>query len=380
MQKRKKIAILCNFPVWIIEPSLSNPGGHYAVWLIPLVEGLAMQDEYEIHWITLYKCNRKTPIKFQYNNQHFHVIPCGSRTLALYTAYIRDRLKIRKELLEIQPDLIHSWGTESVYGICSRSFADKAKWLHTVQGLLKTYMKLGPMPRFQRHHSIFEPGVLINAPYITTESVWAAEKVKEIAPNARPIIWDYAVEDRFQTTERHLSPRPTCLFCGNDAPIKNISTLIKAFSAPELAEIELILAGPTKEANPNLPPNIIALGRQSRDNVVKLLSRTWCLIHPSKADTGPTAVKEARVMGVPVILTTACGAKQYIQEAVNGHIVDPMDIQGIIRGVLHVTSDSQTNLHMGQYMQQACKEKLSSQNMVNELLSIYRKILSDGDK
>ncbi|MBQ3218421.1 MAG: glycosyltransferase family 4 protein [Akkermansia sp.] len=377
MKKRKKIAILCDFPVWIIEPSLNNPGRHYAVWLIPLAEELAMQDEYEVHWLTLYKCHRSSPIRFRYKNQHFHVIPCGSRTLALYTAYIRDRFIIRKELRAIQPDLLHSWGTENVYGICAKSYANKAKWLHTVQGLLKTYMKLGPMPRFQRHHSIFEPGVLRNAPYLTTESSWASEMVREIAPNAQPIIWDYAVENRFQTCKRNLSQSPTCLFCGNDLPIKNIDALIKAFSSPELSGIELILAGPTKEKHPNLPPNIIALGRQSRENVVNLLSKTWCLIHPSKADTGPTAVKEARVMGIPVILTTNCGAKQYVVHGKSGYVIPAHDSEALAQAVLEITRSRENALAMGAYDQTRCREALSANTMSRELLRLYSAILAE---
>lgn len=373
--RKQKIAILSNFPVWLFNDEIPASPGHYAVWLPPLVKAFTEYRNFEIHWVTLSKSIKK-PNRFVYKEQHFHVLPCASRTLGLYTLYIQDRFNIYKELKKISPELIHSWGTESVYGLCGKDYSHNCVWVHSVQGLLKSYIERGPMPRFFRHHSIYEAGVLRACNHITTESPWAAERVKDIASLAEPTIFEYAVEERFFNQTRQLAEIPTCLYCGTNTPIKNLQCAISAFSSSALSHVKLELAGVEPGIIRNLPPNIVPLGRISRDQVVEKLAKTWCLVHPSKADTGPTAAKEARVMGVPVILTTECGSKQYVEPGKSGYIISPDDIKSLIAGVLDITSSKERCLQMGAYNQLRCREKLSIQKMIATLDTIYKEALS----
>ena len=126
---------------------------------------------------------------------------------------------------------------------------------------------------------------------------------------------------------------------------------------------------------PGLPGNVVPLGRISRDEVVQKLSQTWCLVHPSKADTGPTAAKEARVMGVPVIISDQCGSQQYIEQGKSGYIIAPTDVNSLVQGVLEITSSKERSISMGQYGQSKCRESLSAATMINRLLEIYGNLL-----
>ena len=369
---KKIIAILCNFPAWLLIDTVSKCHGHYAVWLKALYDSYPRNAPYELHWLSL---NKDIPraICHSDGNQHFHIIPRSKQTIGLYTAYLADRLRISKELRNINPDLLHTWGTEDCYGLCGKDF--NGKWIHSVQGLLKAYMERGPMPRFFRHHSIYEPGVLRACKHITTESPWAAERVRDIAPLASPYLFEYAVEERFFHQERVLAASPTCLYCGTNTPIKNLGCALAAFSRPELAHVKFELAGVEPGSIPDLPENVIPLGRISRDEVVQKLSQTWCLVHPSKADTGPTAAKEARVMGVPVIISDQCGSQQYIEEGKSGYIIAPTDVNSLVQGVLDITSSKERSISMGQYGQSKCRKSLSAATMINRLLEIYANLL-----
>ncbi len=367
------IAILCNFPAWLISESVPNFPGHYAVWLKALYDSYPEDGPYELHWISLNK-ETSAPVRFTARAQHFHVLPRVRKTIGLYTAYMADRSRIAKELRDINPDLLHTWGTEDCFGLCGKDF--KGKWLHSVQGLLKAYMERGSMPRFFRHHSVYEPGVLRACKHITTESPWAADRVRDIVPDAQPIPFEYAVEERFFSLERQLTESPTCLYCGTNTPIKNLECAIAAFSRPELSHVRLELAGVEPGNIPGLPENIIPLGRISRDEVVQKLSQTWCLVHPSKADTGPTAAKEARVMGVPVIISDQCGSKQYVDEGKSGYIISPTDVDALVRGVLDITSSPERCLSMGGHGQEQCRQALSAQTMVNRLIELYQQVLT----
>ena len=199
----KKVAIISNFPAWLVNKDVPVRQGHYPVWLMPLYDSFHHCADYEIHWLTLSR-NIKSPIRFTKGNQYFHILPCGSRTIGLYTMYIADRLRMFRELSSISPDLIHSWGTENCFGLCAYDYRKRTKWLHSVQGLLKAYMQLGEMSRFHRHQSAYEPRVLRSADFITAESPWSADKVRETAPDANILVWDYAVESRFFHVLLHL--------------------------------------------------------------------------------------------------------------------------------------------------------------------------------
>ena len=342
MSMRKKIAILCNFPAWLVSEEVPSFNGHYAVWLKALYDSFAKESHYEIHWVSLNKDISKA-VRFSSGGQFFHILPRGKKTFGLYTAYAVERFRIATELRHIEPDLVHSWGTEDCYGLSGSDF--KGRWLHSVQGLLKAYMERGPMPRFFRHHSIYEPIVLRSCKHITTESPWAAERVRDIAPQATPLQFEYAVEERFFSEKRQLRETPTCLYCGNFTPLKNLQLAITTFSQPELSHIKLELAGVEAGSIPDLPPNIIPLGRISRDDVVQKLAQTWCLVHPSKADTGP------------------------------GYVIHPDDVDALITRVLDITSSRERSLQMGSYNQERCRASLSSENMVKSINEIYEKTL-----
>ncbi len=373
VKKRPVIAILANFPVWLIAPSLPTFRGHYAVWLWSLFQAFAHQDAFDIHWVTLSKDVKKT-LTLEEKGQHFHILPRTRKKIGLYTFYLHDRRQVARELRTIQPDLVHSWGTEDCYGLCARDFGGNK--LHSVQGILKACLARGELATFMRHHSLYEPLVLRSIPHLTTESPWAAERVREIAPQARPQLLEYAVEERFFQIERKLTPFPSCLYAGSDTPLKNVDTLIQAFSDPELSHVTLWLAGVSPETRPGLPSNIKALGRVSREKMTELMSSAWCLAHASLIDTGPTVVKEARVAGLPVILTTECGSKRYVEEGKSGFIISPFDKAALIQNILTVTSHREIALKMGAYHRDDCRHALSTETMKNRLLELYQHLLS----
>lgn len=371
--QRPRIAILCNFPIWIAKHDFPVFNGHYATWLPSLYQAFEYcADSFEIHWVILSQI-LKHPLRFTSKKQHFHVLPRTKKTIGLYTLYLSDRRRIAQELTSINPNIVHTWGTEDCYGLCGKDF--KGLWLHSVQGLLTAYKQRGHLSRFERHHAIYEKTVLRVCDHITTESPWAADRVREISPISEPMLWDYAVEDRFYNIERNISETPTCLYCGSDTPIKNVDCLIRAFSDSRLSHVKLKLAGVSELQRKNLPKNIIPLGRISRDEIATQMSEAWCLVHPSKADTGPTALKEARVVGLPCIVTTECGAKQYVEHGKSGFIMQCNDSEALIKHVLFLTQNRETALNMGMYKQQQCKDFLSKTRMYCQLKQIYHQML-----
>ena len=372
MQKKPRIAILGDFPIGNVCEAYAVRNAFYPTWLLNLHKAFVACHDFDIHWIVVDKNCRKSA-QVAVENQTFHILPGTGLTVGLYTAYIYNRWQISRCLKKIKPDIFHAWGTERFFGLAAKDF--KGKSILSVQGLLTLCCKRAKMSPFEQKNRFYEKGVLRSVDYITTESPWARERVMELAPKANITLCDYAVEPAFFSLKRQLTEEPTCLISSSMAPIKNIPLAIEAFSAPALSHIKLYMAGVAKDRFPNLPPNVIPLGRISREDLIAHLSKTWCLIHPSLADTGPTSVKEARVAGVPVILTTECGAKQYVEHGKSGYIITPKDTQSLIDAVLSVTASQQTSLDMGAFEAERCRKALSGDSMYASFTELYHKVL-----
>lgn len=377
MNRKPRIVILGDIPVWLINEEIPRPQGHYAVWLTALSEALSKYDvPYDIHWITFCKGVAKSR-EFESAGQQFHILPGGSLALAQRTHYAWDRWRVKRLLAVLKPDIVHAWGTESRYAVCAAGAA--CKKLLSMQGILTAYNERCPLGPHLRRQARAEKSLLPLFDVVTSESLWGCERCRLIAPAARILRWEYAAETRFFEHNRHPQATPMCLMAGTDTPIKNVQTVLQAFSSPELAHVQLCLAGVSPETHPDLPPNIHALGRVSRERIVELLQQTWALVHPSLADTSPNIVKEARVMGVPVVTSHDCGGAQYVEEGKSGFVIPAKDANALIQSVLTMTADRETSLRMGEWGRTECRSLLSRETMVKRLTDIYAAMLQNRE-
>lgn len=370
----KRIAIIGDLPLWEASehPVPDANAWHYCVWLSALAAALSLQNDFDIHWIIPSRNIYRRRV-VEARSQTFHLLPKARLTIGQYTGYLFDSLVIQREIAVIKPDLVHSWGTENSYSLAA--VYSRTRKLISIQGLLKAYAERARLSRFERLQALYEPFTIRRFEHITTESPWATARVRDIIPSASPFHLEYAVEERFFNMYRLQTAEPTCLYAGTNVPVKNLPTLIRVFSDPALAHVQLRLAGVLPEEYPNLPANIHPLGRLNRDAMAQQLSQAWALVHPSLADTGPTIAKEARVMGLPVMLTTDCGSQQHVEEGKSGFVVAPYDITAMKESVLRMTESAETALAMGRHGQAECRQKLSAATMINTLLGIYREIL-----
>ena len=373
MPERPVVAILCDFPYWLVNNDLPAQGGHYAVWLLALHEALRESDEFDIHWITLTKAVSRVT-RFSSANQHFHLIPRGSRIIGLCSAYAVDRWRLARELKVIRPDLLHTWGTEDCYALAGTDF--RGQKLLSMQGVLTAYQERARLPRFQQVQSLYEKYAVRFYQHITAESQWAADRTKEIAPQADMQLFEYAPNEVFFRMKRMPSTTPTCFLAGTDTPVKNVASAIRAFSRPELAHVTLFMAGIEPANHPDIPSNIVALGRISQVEIAEYLTSCWALIHPSLADSCPNIVKEARAMGIPAVVTTECGAKQYILHGQSGYVIPPNDDEALVQAVLSMTRAQEDSLRMGAFDCERCREALSRQTMTRRLCELYRGLLA----
>jgi glycosyltransferase involved in cell wall biosynthesis len=375
-----RVVLAADFPVHHLPGMEGGATGHHATWLPPLAEEFSRATGFDFHWII---CTKQVSAhrEIHFLNQTFHLIPRGKLSLEILTRFHRERRLIAGLAAKLKPDLFHGWGTEQGYALAANDFGPAS--LISLQGILTAYRKAAALPLLTRIQSATERAVLSKAHHLTVESPWGAEKLRHLAPHARIDLLEYGADPACFEIQRILPPshgatpftRPTAVFLGSLTRLKGIDTLLAAFSDPRLSGVDLEIYGAENPEFPQRgrPPNIRFLGHRPRAEALAALARAWCLVHPTRADTSPNTVKEARVIGLPVITTPEGGQTQYVTHGKSGYIHPAGDTEGLIQGVLAATADRETSLRMGSHGQDTCRQLLSPARTAEQLLKIYQR-------
>jgi glycosyltransferase involved in cell wall biosynthesis len=385
-----RIALLADFPVHKLPGFEGRQAGHHATWLPPLARELESRaSDLDLHWITCTKeVESHTTLKAW--NQTFHLLPRYKLSIEILTGFMRERSLIARVLQEIRPDIVHAWGTEQGYAYAANGFSGTS--LISLQGILQAYCKAAAMPWLTRAQAFHESQVLRQAKHLTVESPWGKSQLHHLAAQAHIDLLEYGVNPacfekhraghweqrgaRQETNSPDASSGPVALFVGSISRLKGVDTLLSAFSDPRLQHVQLLLLGrgDSKLENIKHPPNIQFLGHRATSEVWACMAKASCMVHPTRADTSPNCVKEARVIGLPVITTPNGGQTQYVEHGKSGFIHAAGDIEGLIQGVLTVTASKETSINMGKHGQAECRAALTPATTANRLLEIYQRL------
>lgn len=123
-------------------------------------------------------------------------------------------------------------------------------------------------------------------------------------------------------------------------PKKNLISALEAYSLYRRStanprQLHLCGSGPLeydlrqKVADLGLEEHVVFHGYLQSNGVAKVLARTLALILPSIEEQFGLVVIEAQAMGLPVILSDACGARDsLVRTGVNGFVVEPENSEG----------------------------------------------------
>jgi glycosyltransferase involved in cell wall biosynthesis len=385
-----RIALLADFPVHTLPGYGDRQPGHHATWLPPLARELESRaSDLDLHWITCTKeVESHTTLKAW--NQTFHLLPRHKLSIEILTAFIRERSLIARVLQEIRPDIVHAWGTEQGYAYAANGFSGTS--LISLQGILQICCKAATMPWLTRLQAFHESRVLCHAKHLTVESPWGKSQLSSLAPQAHIDLLEYGVDPacfekhragnweprsaRQETNSPDASSGPVALFVGSISLLKGADTLLTAFADPRLQHVQLLVLGrgDSKLENLKHSSNIQFLGHRPPSEVHEWMAKASCMVHPTRADTSPNCVKEARVIGLPVITTPNGGQTQYVEHGKSGFIHAAGDIEGLIQGVLTVIASKETSINMGKHGQAECRAALTPATTAKRLLEIYQQL------
>ena len=344
MKKPLTIAWVSDFPLeWLPDlptPLQTLPRQHPATWQRVLLAELEKNPSVRLHILALRK---QFPHHFTFarNGVTFHCLKTvgGLRAPSFFWF---DTLMINRTLRQIRPDLVHAWGTEKGAALV----ASRLKYPHvvTMHGLLAWLAELVPLNCYEHFVAALEQPSLRRLKKVTAESTFAVEYLRQRFPQLEVVQIEHAPNWIFHHVERRPQLNPIRLICiGQLGYGKGSDLLFKALDwlQDELA-FELIFVGRPDSKKAHRLVSSLSVELRSRINFKENLSSrevadelafATLMIHPTRADNSPNAVKEAVVAGVPVIASDIGGIPDYVFPGQNGFLFPPGDATACLTAI-----------------------------------------------
>lgn len=178
----------------------------------------------------------------------------------------------------------------------------------------------------------------------------ARRRAARFYPNPPGLAADRAREIEEIYARRPLEPDPVIACIGTLAPRKNQAMLIRALGriAGRFPEFRLQLVGASESEA--YRSSLLELARKLgigerveltgwRDDAAEILARSALLAVPSRNEGIPHVVREAMLLGVPVIATAVGGIPDIVRPSVNGQLVAPNDDKAFAAAISRVLSE-----------------------------------------
>jgi glycosyltransferase involved in cell wall biosynthesis len=374
----KKICIMAEFPIGVLDGVMTGRGGgQAATWLPQLAKAWENQKDFEIHWCILDRATRNI-VSTQCWKQHFHRLPCPSVTTSMLLARWPQRLAYRKIINQINPNLVHCWGTETLHGAGLLEFDGPS--ILSMQGVITTYYKTGELKGWRwklfRH---WEPLSMRNATVITSESHWGMKKVDSIVPGKTLSKVEYGVFPSYYDVTWQPDPKkPRILFVGGLGRLKGIDIILEMLKRYPKRSWQMVFAGGgnlAEELKSLNDPSVEVLGTLKTNEVQAEMAKAWALVMPSRADTSPNVVKEARVIGLPIVGSPHGGHAEYIDHGNDGFIVPSEDPEEWFQALDQLASNIDLCQSMGSARHEYFREYFRPEKTAEAFLKLYREML-----
>lgn len=148
--------------------------------------------------------------------------------------------------------------------------------------------------------------------------------------------------------ERKRDYRKRFLYIGRFSSVKNLKLLIAVFN--ELSEYSLTLIGDGEEVE-----NLKSLAKQNiifKESIENKKLQEEFLGHdvfilPSLSEPWGLVVEEALYFGLPVIVSSQCGASELIKDEINGYVINPYAAQSLKKAILNFNNQAYEKLLNG---------------------------------
>ncbi len=376
----KRIVILADMDVRsLAEGHSGRGGGQAASWLPQVATGFEQVEGFEFIWIMLDPAAKQADCT-QFGSQWFIKIPAPKVSLSVITGHRYVTYRLNQLIRSLAPDLVHAWGLERAYpAVLAKA---KVPTVLSVQGILSHCQEKGVLPETWqwRMQVRYEPKYIASADVVTCESKWGGNVLWSRYPGIDVRKVEYGVHDSFYKIDWNPSREdPYMIFVGTVSKGKGVDILLDALESLPGRKWRCLVVGSgplVGEIKKRQIEGVELLGMVPWDVLQEKMRMAWVLVLPTLADTSANVVKEARVLGMPVIASMNGGHTDYLIHEGSGLLVDPLDVPSLAFACDRMMSDYETVRRMGATNHKEDRDYFQPENTCNGFLEIYRELLS----
>lgn len=336
---------------------------------------------------------------------------------------IEDDRKYLSKIIEVindfKPDLIQVFGTEGNFGNI-KNHINVPMVIH-MQGLINPYLNTYFPPFISKISFLFSPyyfwknligaspyfGMKIfekqakrekqyfkQADYLIGRTHWDRDVSSLLSPKAqyfhvdevlRPIFYEEKKEKyRKEQTIKIVSTLSPTIYKGIDVVLKAACLLKKETNI----FFEWRIVGISENDNllkhfekifkiSHKHNNIICLGKQSAEKLVRILKNSDLCIQPSYIDNSPNSVCEAQILGLPVIACNVGGVSTLIKDGETGVLVPSNGVYELACTIRDYGTNSEKYFEIGKKARIIAQQRHDRENIVKSLFEVYNEIIGD---
>lgn len=415
MSVKRKILWLSNFA--FSEVNIKATG----TWLIAMGDAMVKSGKVDLYNIT-YEGGKTFDSK-NYMGITQWVIPNERTSNGMPSGKVIEF--IRQKENEIQPDLIHIWGTEHYWGMLNVKKILVAPVLLEIQGLLSVYEKvfyggltnkelvecigvkeiLLPQRLYYFRHRIFkqkgkfEQFIISQSKNIAVQSEWVNTHIRIINPHANIYRTDIILRKQFYNAAKwNANPVSQIIFTSSSGSniYKGLHVVFRALAtlATSHPKVVLHVAGSIKydsyfqdgyttwllklAKELKIENRIVWLGPlDEREMVTQLQKASVCVI-PSFIETYCVALAEAMMIGTPCVVSYA-GAMPELAVHGSSALFFPIDDAAVCSTQMEaILSNNAFARQMSLEAIKTTEIRNDPEKILNLQLDIYEKVISNG--
>ncbi len=415
-----KILWLCNVTTADIAAALGMPAPTGGGWIEGAASALTQEKNIQLH-ICFPQTKASQLIKGEVKGISYWGFPASRQPVHTYDATQENHL--RTILDQVQPDIVHIWGTEFPHALAmTKVFAKPQKTIVNIQGLCgfiaehyKGYLpdkvceawtirdllrrdRIVDQQEKFRLRGIFEAQTLQNASFVIGRTRWDQACVSQLAHEINYRVCNETLRDMFYKNAGKWSPdfceRHSIFVSQANYPLKGFHMVLKAMPAilKRYPDTKLYTTGVDPFTVPfyrlngyqlwlkkqitrlNLRDKVCFLGTLDATVMCQRFLKSHVFVSASSIENSPNSVAEAMLLGVPTVASYVGGTMDLLRDGEDGFLYQPDTAYILADRVCKVFENDALAVYMGSNATKHALATHDPQKNLQCLMEIYKEV------
>lgn len=295
------------------------------------------------------------------------------------TRFKTARLKLGRIIQNVQPDIIHAFGTEGAFALAAMESG--LPFLVSMQGLMEELAEANPRDIYFKFRVPLEQCAMKCTLHVIAPSGHAERFVQKRYPDCECRLIENPVPASFFSVPDLEDPQKRILFVGRIAKAKGIEELLTACAEHADWRLSIVGAGEPEYVERLKKKYCGAkhfrwLGPKPSAEIPGLLAKTDLFVLPSYMESAGLVVQEAMAAGRPVVASRAGGIVDFVDHGVSGLLVPPKQVDSLEDAILTMLNDPGKMIKAGQAAREAARRRFQMEPAAKQTVEFYKDILA----